>query len=63
MKAILSGRISRDIARGGGAGRGAGFHPVTDIDPIRTATAVRFGASHYSVCRMGHGIFVYNGMP
>jgi hypothetical protein len=26
-------RISRDIARGVGACRGAGFHPVTDIDP------------------------------
>jgi len=34
MKAILSGRISRDIARGGGAGRGAGLHPVTDIGPL-----------------------------
>jgi hypothetical protein len=45
MKAILSGRISRDIARGGGAGRGAGFHPVTDIDPLRSVVNDRYAAS------------------
>jgi hypothetical protein len=45
-------RISRDIARGGGAGRGTGFHPVTDIDPIRPVVSVRFQVFRSAVVQL-----------